>query len=67
MSARPDDRRQTYDLDYFVNGGLEKRKGRWQRRQNEDNRSVMNRRACGCTSCDCLDRKSLPDILSDCD
>jgi hypothetical protein len=29
MSVSRNDRRKIYDLDYFLNGGIEKRKGAW--------------------------------------
>ena len=33
-------RRQTYDLDYFASGGLERRSGLWDRRLGKDRRKT---------------------------
>ena len=33
-------RRQTYDLDYFASGGLERRSGLWDRRSGENRRKT---------------------------
>ena len=41
------DRRQVYDLDYFANGGLERRSGPWGRRSSRDRRSGTDRRLVG--------------------
>ncbi len=36
MSAPHRDRRRIYDLDYFLGGGIERRKGAWSRQAGED-------------------------------
>ena len=38
------DRRQIYDTDYFLNGGIERRKGAWERRSGKQRRSGRDRR-----------------------
>jgi hypothetical protein len=38
------DRRHTYDLDYFLKGGIERREGPWRRRLITDRRSGKDRR-----------------------
>ncbi|MBW2072908.1 MAG: hypothetical protein JRI89_16895 [Deltaproteobacteria bacterium] len=38
------DRRQAHDLDYFINGGVERRRGPWDRRCGRDRRSGVERR-----------------------
>ena len=44
MSADRSDRRQTYDLDHFADGGFERRKGPWNRRSVKDRRLGTDRR-----------------------
>ena len=44
MSADPNDRRKIYDADYFVDGGVERRKGDWERRSGRDRRFLIERR-----------------------
>ena len=41
------DRRQSYDLDYFTSGGIENRRGPWERRSGIDRRSSGDRRLSG--------------------
>ena len=36
MSDQSIDRRRTYDLDYFLRGGIERRKGAWNKQAGED-------------------------------
>lgn len=44
MSASFNDRRQIYDLDYFLNGGIERREGPWRKQPTTDRRSGKDRR-----------------------
>ena len=45
MDTYSHDRRNIYDLDYFTNGGIERKKGSWERRTGKDNRSLRCRRS----------------------
>ena len=47
MLINPWDRRQSYDLDYFTSGGIERRRGSWERRSGIDRRSSGDRRLSG--------------------
>ena len=38
MIINPWDRRTAYDLDYFENGDVERRRGLWERRSGKDRR-----------------------------
>ena len=42
MDTYARDRRQIYDLDYFANGGVERRTGPWDRRSGKDRRQATN-------------------------
>ena len=44
MSTSFNDRRHIYDLDYFLNGGIERRGGSWRKRPITDRRSGKDRR-----------------------
>jgi hypothetical protein len=44
MVTYPIDRRKTHDLAYFINGGVERRRGRWDRRSNRDRRRLWKDR-----------------------
>ena len=43
MSPQHYDRRLTYDLDYFLGGGIERRKGAWSRQAGKDDRLGRDR------------------------
>jgi len=44
MSVFSNERRHTYDLDYFLKGGIERRKGPWRLSPITDRRSGKDRR-----------------------
>ena len=44
MTLNPLNRRRVYDLDYFAEGGIERRSGSWERRSGRDRRSGKERR-----------------------
>ena len=43
MSGHCFDRRRIYDLDYFLRGGFERRKGAWNKQAGEDDLLGMDR------------------------
>ena len=45
MKGYSHDRRDIYDADYFSNGGVERRKGSWERRSRKDRRLSGDRRS----------------------
>ena len=66
MKTYSHDRRKMYDLDYFATGGIERRKGSWDRRSGKDRRSCRYRRSAGDRRLSCNPKYMfIPEKLSD--